>query len=83
MMWSRGIRGRLSYHVTSRWLCPSLACVAGQPRAALLADAARDIPPRPQALPQRPLQLQHVVSAMTGITSLALSRAILAGARAP
>jgi len=52
-------------------------------RAALLADAARDIPHRQQALTQRHVTLHHGVSAMTGVTGLAISKAILAGERDP
>jgi len=52
-------------------------------RAALLADAARDIQHRQKALTQMHVKLQHVVSDMTGVTGLAIIKAILAGERDP
>ena len=52
-------------------------------RAALLADAARDIQHMQKALTQMNLKLQHVVSDMTGVTGLAIIKAILAGERDP
>ena len=55
----------------------------GRQRAALLADAARDLPHLQKALTQMHSQLRHVVSAMTGVTGLTILRALLAGARDP
>ena len=52
-------------------------------RAALLADAARDIQHMQKALTQMHVKLQHVVSDMTGVTGLAIIKAILAGERDP
>jgi len=52
-------------------------------RAALLAEAARDIQHMQKALTPMPRKLQHVVSDMTGVTGLAIIKAILAGERAP
>jgi transposase len=52
-------------------------------RAALLADAARDIQHMQKALTQMNSKLQHVVSDMTGVTGLAIIKAILAGERDP
>ena len=52
-------------------------------RAALLADAARDIQHMQKALTQMNVKLQHVVSDMTGVTGLAIIKAILAGERDP
>jgi transposase len=49
----------------------------------LLTYAAPHIPPRQKALTQRHLKLQQVVSDMTGVTGLAIIRAILAGERDP
>ena len=52
-------------------------------RATLLADAARDIQHMQKALTQMNIKLQHVVSDITGVTGLAIIRAILAGERDP
>jgi transposase len=52
-------------------------------RALLLTHAAQHIQPMPQALTQLNLTLQHGVSAMTGVTGLAIIRALLAGERDP
>jgi hypothetical protein len=52
-------------------------------RAALLADAARDIQPMQTALTQMHVKRPHVVSDLTGVTGLAIIRASLAGARDP
>lgn len=52
-------------------------------RARLLPYAAPHIQPRPKALTQRNMQLQHGVSDMTGVPGLALIRALLAGERNP
>jgi hypothetical protein len=52
-------------------------------RAMLLTYAAQHLQQRPKALTQRPLTLQHVVSAITGVTGLAIRRALLTGARDP
>jgi transposase len=52
-------------------------------RAALLADAARDIHHMQKALTQRHVKRQHVGSDLTGVTGLAILKAILAGERAP
>jgi transposase len=52
-------------------------------RAALLADAARDIQHLPKARTQMHVKLQHVVSDITGVTGLSIIKAILAGERDP
>ena len=52
-------------------------------RTALLADAARDIQHMQKALTQMNIKLQHVVSDITGVTGLAIIKAILAGERDP
>ena len=52
-------------------------------RAALLADAARDIQHMQKALTQMNVKLQHVVSDITGVTGLAIIKAILAGRTRP
>jgi transposase len=52
-------------------------------RAALLADAARDIQHLQKALTQMNVKLQHVVSDSTGVTGLSIIKAILAGERDP
>jgi transposase len=52
-------------------------------RAMLLTYAAQHIQPRQKALTQMNIKLQHVVSDMTGVTGLAIIRAILAGERDP
>jgi transposase len=52
-------------------------------RAALLADAARDIQHLRKALTQMNIKLQHVISDIPGVTGLASIRAILAGERDP
>ena len=52
-------------------------------RAALLSDAARDIQHMQKALTQMNVKLQHVVSDMTGVTGLAIIKAILVGERDP
>ena len=52
-------------------------------RAALLADAARGIQHMQKALTQMHVKLQHVVSDITGVTGLAIIKAILAGERHP
>lgn len=56
---------------------------SGRHRAALLAEAARDIPQLQQARTQMKGQRPHGVSALTGVTGLAIRKAILAGARDP
>lgn len=50
-------------------------------RAMLRTHAAQHSQPMQKALPQRNLTLQHVVSDITGVTGLAILRAILAGER--
>jgi transposase len=52
-------------------------------RAMLLTHAAPHIPHRQKALTQMNITLQHGVSDITGVTGLAILRAILAGERAP
>ncbi len=52
-------------------------------RAMLLTSAAQHIQHMPKALTQMHRKLQHVVSAITGVTGLAILRALLAGARDP
>ena len=52
-------------------------------RAALLADAARDIQHLQKALTQMNVKLQHVVSDLPGVTGLTIIKAILAGERDP
>ena len=52
-------------------------------RAALLADAARDIQHMQKALTQMNVKRQPVVSDITGVTGLAIIKAILAGERDP
>jgi transposase len=52
-------------------------------RAMLLSYASQHIQPRPKALTQMNIKLQHVVSDVTGETGMAIMRAILAGARDP
>lgn len=52
-------------------------------RAMLLTYAAQHSQPRQKALTQMNMKLQHVVSDMTGVTGLAIIRAILAGERNP
>ena len=52
-------------------------------RAMLLTSAAQHIPHRHKALTQMNRTLQHVVSDMTGVTGLAILRALRAGERAP
>lgn len=52
-------------------------------RARLLTSAAQHIQPMHKALTQRNITLQHGVSNMTGVTGLAILRAILAGERDP
>lgn len=52
-------------------------------RAALLAEAGRDIQPMQKALTQMHIKLQHVVSDITGVTGLSIIQAILAGERDP
>ncbi len=56
---------------------------SGRQRAALLADAARDSQHMQKALTQMQSKRQHVGRDMTGVTGLALIKAILAGERAP
>src|SRR6266849_3949751 len=52
-------------------------------RAMLLTSAAQHIQHMQKALTQMHLKLQHVVSDITGVTGLAILRAILAGERDP
>ncbi len=52
-------------------------------RAMLLTSAAQHIQHMQKALTQMNLKLQHVVSDITGVTGLAILRAILAGERDP
>jgi hypothetical protein len=52
-------------------------------RAMLLTSAGQHLQPLHQALPQLHLTVQHVVSDLTGVTGLAIIRAILAGERHP
>jgi transposase len=52
-------------------------------RARLLTSAAQHIQHRPKALTPMNRKLQPVVSALTGVTGLAILRALLAGARDP
>jgi transposase len=52
-------------------------------RALLLPDAAHHIQPRQKALTQMHVKVPHVVSAITGVTGLAILRALLAGERDP
>ncbi len=52
-------------------------------RAMLLTYAAQHIQHMQKALTQMNIKLQHVVSDITGVTGLAIIRAILAGERAP
>lgn len=52
-------------------------------RAMLLTYAGQHIQHRQKALTQMHLQRQHVVSAITGVTGMAILRAILAGERDP
>jgi transposase len=52
-------------------------------RAMWLTSASPHIQHRQQALTQLHLKLQHVVSAVTGETGMAILRAMLAGARDP
>jgi transposase len=52
-------------------------------RAMLLTYASPHIQHRPKALTQMNLQLQHVVSDVTGETGMAIRRAMLAGERDP
>jgi hypothetical protein len=54
-----------------------------RPRALLLSYASPHIQPRQKALTQLHLKLQHVVSAVTGETGMAILRAMLAGERDP
>ena len=49
----------------------------------LLTSAAQHIQHMQKALTQMNLKLQHVVSDITGVTGLAILRAILAGERDP
>ena len=52
-------------------------------RAMLLSYASHHIQHRQKALTQMNIKLQHVVSAMTGVTGMAILRAIVAGERDP
>jgi transposase len=52
-------------------------------RAALVAEAARDLQHLQKALTQRNVQLQHVVADLAGVTGLGILRAIPAGEREP
>ena len=52
-------------------------------RAMLLTSAAQHIQHMPKALTQMNRKLQHVISDMTGVTGLAILRAILGGERDP
>ncbi len=52
-------------------------------RALLLTSAAQHLQPMHKALTQMNLKVQHVVSDLTGVTGLAILRAILAGERDP
>jgi len=65
---------------------PAQVCVLRsslRQRAMLLISAAQHIQPMPKALTQMHIQLQHVVSDITGGTGRAILRALLAGERAP
>jgi transposase len=52
-------------------------------RAMLVSDAARHIQHMQKAMTQMNVQLQHVVSDITGVTGMAIIRSILAGERDP
>ena len=52
-------------------------------RAALVAEAARDLQHLQKALTQMNVKLQHVVADIAGVTGLSIIRAILVGERAP
>ena len=52
-------------------------------RAQLIRSAARPVQQMQKALTQMNLKLQHVISDITGVTGLAIMRAILAGEREP
>ena len=52
-------------------------------RAMLLTSASHHMQHRQKALTQMHIKLQHVVSEVTGVTGLAIIRAILAGERDP
>jgi transposase len=52
-------------------------------RAMLLTYASQHIQPMQKALTQMNIKRQHVVSALTGVTGMAIMRAILAGERDP
>ena len=52
-------------------------------RAALLAEAGRDLQHLQKALTQMNVKLQHVVSDIAGLTGLSIIRAIVAGERDP
>src|SRR5262245_29879896 len=52
-------------------------------RSMLVIDASHHIQPMPKALEQMNLKLAHVVSDITGVTGMAIIRALLAGQRDP
>ncbi len=72
--------------LSSAFRPPDQVCVLRRDlrqRAMLLTSAAQHIQHMHKALTQMNIKLQHVVSDMTGVTGLAILRAILAGERDP